>query len=73
VQKVLNGRACPDDLVALKRLAGSVGKMSRCGLGQTAPNPILSTLRDFPHLYDAKIAASDVVRIDLQAALRGAS
>ncbi len=31
--------------------------MSRCGLGQTAPNPILSTMRNFPELYEARLAS----------------
>ena len=29
--------------------------MSRCGLGQTAPNPILSTMRNFPEAYEARL------------------
>ena len=58
VQRVLRGLATHADLDALQKLAGTVGKFSRCGLGQTAPNPILSTLRDFPHLYEAKLVAA---------------
>jgi [NiFe] hydrogenase diaphorase moiety large subunit len=30
--------------------------MSRCGLGQMAPNPILTTMRNFPELYEARLA-----------------
>jgi [NiFe] hydrogenase diaphorase moiety large subunit len=71
VEKVMSGRASREDLAAMERLAGSVSKMSRCGLGQTAPNPILNTLRDFPHLYEAKLRENDDLRFDLQAALRG--
>jgi [NiFe] hydrogenase diaphorase moiety large subunit len=57
VERVLSGCATSADLAALERLAGSVGTMSRCGLGQTAPNPILSTLRNFPHIYESRLAA----------------
>jgi [NiFe] hydrogenase diaphorase moiety large subunit len=57
VQRVIDGRATEADLAALEKLAGSVGKLSRCGLGQSAPNPILSTLRNFPHLYESKLVA----------------
>jgi len=32
--------------------------MSRCGLGQTASNPILSTMRSFPHLYEARLTTA---------------
>jgi [NiFe] hydrogenase diaphorase moiety large subunit len=73
VQRVLNGRATQADLAALEKLAGSVGKLSRCGLGQTAPNPILSTLRNFPHLYESRLIAAGEPRIDVQAALQETS
>jgi [NiFe] hydrogenase diaphorase moiety large subunit len=44
--------------------------MSRCGLGQTAANPILSTLRNFSELYDARIKPDAFIsRIDLAKAL----
>lgn len=63
MQRVVDGRASRDDLLALERLGGTVGKLSRCGLGQTAPNPILSTLRDFPHLYEARLAQDEGRRL----------
>jgi [NiFe] hydrogenase diaphorase moiety large subunit len=69
IQRVLSGLATQADLAALERLAGSVGKLSRCGLGQSAPNPILSTLRDFPHLYESRLVASGEPRINVRAAL----
>jgi len=72
LQRVLSGRATEADLAALERLAGSVGKLSRCGLGQSAPNPILSTLRNFPHLYESKLIAAGEPRIDVSAALQEA-
>ena len=71
VLRVLDGRATEADLAALERLAGSVGKLSRCGLGQSAPNPILSTLRNFPHLYESRLVAAGQPRIDVQASLQG--
>jgi NADH:ubiquinone oxidoreductase subunit F (NADH-binding) len=43
------------DLAQLERLAGVVRKMSLCGLGQGAPNPIFSTLRYFRDEYLAHI------------------
>jgi [NiFe] hydrogenase diaphorase moiety large subunit len=58
VERALAGRATEADLGALERLAHSVGKLSRCGLGQTAPNPILSTLRNFPHIYESRLATA---------------
>jgi hypothetical protein len=35
--------------------------MSRCGLGQSAPNPILSTMRSFPELYEARMQPGSFV------------
>ncbi len=52
--KILNARGVRqdiDDMVAW----GKILKASRCGLGQTAANPILSSLKNFPHLYEEKI------------------
>ncbi|NJK85080.1 MAG: hypothetical protein HC906_03015 [Bacteroidales bacterium] len=34
---------------------GKILKASRCGLGQTAANPILSSIKNFRHLYEEKI------------------
>ena len=39
----------------LQRLASAVQKGSLCGLGKTAPNPVLSTLRHFREEYDAHV------------------
>jgi bidirectional [NiFe] hydrogenase diaphorase subunit len=52
---IASGRAVLGDLVRLESLAGIVQKMSLCGLGQGAPNPIFSTLRYFRDEYVAHI------------------
>ena len=52
---ICEGRASIDDLARLKRLAEHVGRASLCGLGQTAPNPVLSTLKYFRHEYEEHI------------------
>ncbi len=52
--KILNARGVKNDLVDLQEW-GRILKASRCGLGQTAANPILSSLKNFPHLYEEKI------------------
>jgi [NiFe] hydrogenase diaphorase moiety large subunit len=54
--KIVAGRATVADIAATKSLADTVARMSRCGLGQTAPNPILTTMRSFPELYEARLA-----------------
>jgi len=52
---ITQGRATMADLEQLERLAGIVRRMSLCGLGQGAPNPIFSTLRYFRDEYLAHI------------------
>jgi [NiFe] hydrogenase diaphorase moiety large subunit len=58
MEKIVAGRATLLDLAATEALADTVGRMSRCGLGQTAPNPILTTMSSFPELYEARLAAA---------------
>ena len=53
--KITEGNATMDDLDALEKLAQSVKANSLCGLGQTAPNPVLSTLTHFRDEYIAHI------------------
>ncbi len=58
MEKVVAGRATLADLTQMQALGDTVVRMSRCGLGQSAPNPILSTMRNFPELYEARLAAA---------------
>lgn len=51
LSKICDGDATHDDLDLLIDLCDVVGKTSLCGLGMTAPNPVLSTLRYFKHEY----------------------
>ncbi|MFZ2053190.1 MAG: NADH-quinone oxidoreductase subunit NuoF [Candidatus Aminicenantales bacterium] len=55
VKKITEGRGTRQDLALLEELAGIVKDASLCGLGQTAANPVLSTLRYFRHEYEAHI------------------
>jgi len=54
---ICEGRATMEDMDRLKQLAEHVGKASLCGLGQTAPKPVLSTLRYFLDEYEEHIIA----------------
>jgi [NiFe] hydrogenase diaphorase moiety large subunit len=73
MEKIVAGRASLSDIAATEALANTVARMSRCGLGQTAPNPILTTMRSFPELYEARLAtALFVPLVPLQDALREA-
>ena len=53
--KITQGTATSDDLALLEELCDLVKHTSLCGLGQTAPNPVLSTLRYFKDEYVAHI------------------
>ncbi len=52
---VTQGRATEDDLKTLENLARTIRDTSLCGLGQSAPNPVLTTLRYFRHEYEDHI------------------
>ena len=52
---IIEGRATGETLTLLEKLARAVQKGSLCGLGKTAPNPVLSTLRYFRQEYDAHV------------------
>ena len=53
--KITEGKATMDDLEKLEELAANIKTNSLCALGQTAPNPILSTLKAFKDEYIAHI------------------
>jgi len=53
--RITDGEGTLEDLDRLKELAGLVKSTALCGLGQTAPNPVLSTLRHFEDEYLAHI------------------
>ncbi len=55
LEAITEGRGKPEDLPMLEELAMAVKKGSMCGLGQTAPNPVLTTLRYFRHEYEAHV------------------
>ncbi len=55
LEKIKGGRASAHDLEKLEELCELLKATSLCGLGQTAPNPVLSTIRHFRHEYEAHI------------------
>ena len=62
LEKITNGNGTMDDLEELKRLGETIKDTSLCGLGQTSPNPVLSTLNNFwdeyvEHVVDKKCRA----------------
>ena len=55
LERITQGEGREGDLELLESMAYDIKKSSLCGLGQTAPNPVLSTLRYFRHEYEAHI------------------
>jgi len=55
LDKITQGKGEMKDLTELETLAAFVKDSALCGLGQTAPNPVLSTLRYFRHEYEDHI------------------
>jgi bidirectional [NiFe] hydrogenase diaphorase subunit len=55
LNKILAGQATEADLARLEELCQMVKALSLCGLGQSAPNPILSTLKYFRAEYEARL------------------
>ena len=53
--KITKGKGTLEDLDKLEALAHSIKESALCGLGQTAPNPVLSTLRYFRDEYEAHV------------------
>lgn len=51
LEKITHGEGTPEDLMALRTLGDTIKKGALCGLGQTAPNPVLTTLRYFRNEY----------------------
>ena len=75
IGKFRNGLANPEDIDYLRDLSATIIETSRCGLGMTSPNPILTTLENFPLVYSALVKPSpDRIRasFDVQSAIDGA-
>lgn len=53
--RIIEGRGRPDDIERLEALGEHIKRTSLCGLGQTSPNPTLSTVRHFRAEYEAHI------------------
>lgn len=75
IAKFREGLANPEDVDYLKDLSATIIETSRCGLGQTSPRPVLSTIENFPLVYSALNKPSqDRLRatFDIQSAIDGA-
>ena len=55
LDKIVMGKGCEEDLETLETLSETIKDTALCGLGQTAPNPVLSTLKIFKDEYIAHV------------------
>ena len=75
LDKIRAGKGEPEDLPYLEELCRTVKTMSRCGLGQMSPNPVLTTIQNFRSLYEKSLKKTlDKTQraFDLEAALQDA-
>lgn len=59
LMKILDGNGSASDIAELQQWAKYMKHLNRCGLGQTAANPILSTIENFRHLYEDLITSTE--------------
>jgi len=55
LEDITRGKGSPEEIGLLLNLAENIKKGSLCGLGKTAPNPVLTTIKYFRHEYEAHI------------------
>ncbi|HDS29815.1 MAG TPA: hypothetical protein ENN67_02100, partial [Firmicutes bacterium] len=69
--KVADGRGTKSDLAYMEQLGNTIKIMSRCGLGLTSAHPVLSTMRNFHHLYEKVLTDEEFIpEFDLEEALK---
>ena len=66
LEKICQGKGEPGDIETMESLSATIRETALCGLGQTGPNPVLSTLRYFKdefeaHIYDKRCPAKRCV------------
>ena len=74
ISRVIDGKACQRDLDEVVVWGKMVRKTSRCGLGGTSPKPILTSLENFPEIYQEKLVRQDgplLPSFDLEESRRG--
>ena len=59
LEKIMDGKGEPADIANLESLGNTVKRASRCGLGQTSANPILTSIENFKPLYEALVKTNE--------------
>jgi [NiFe] hydrogenase diaphorase moiety large subunit len=75
LEKIMAGKGTPGDITELEAWGKTIKAMSRCGLGQTSPNPILTTIQNFREMYESKVHRETdfLPEFDLAASVQAAS
>ncbi len=75
LERIIDGRGVKDDLRYLQELGNTIVAASRCGLGQTSPNPILTTLKNFRSEYESRVKDEELTQLsfDIKEAIGTAS
>ena len=55
MERITSGKGTPEDLDRLEKLGNNIANTALCGLGNSAPNPVLSTLRYFREEYEEHV------------------
>ena len=55
LDKIVEGHGSAGDVVLLEEICHIIKKHSHCGLGQSAANPVLSTLARYPEVYQSRL------------------
>jgi [NiFe] hydrogenase diaphorase moiety large subunit len=72
IQKIIDGKGEPADIPYMEKLGVVMRMTSRCGLGQTSANPVVSTLKNFRKVYEARLTDPQGMEpsFDIKAALK---
>ncbi|MCU0822186.1 MAG: NAD(P)H-dependent oxidoreductase subunit E [Spirochaetes bacterium] len=72
LEKIMNGFASEPDIKEIEAWGKIIKCSSRCGLGQTSPNPILTTIKNFREIYESRLqkGADFVSEFDLAASVK---
>jgi len=75
LEKIMSGKGTPSDIAELEAWGKTIKAMSRCGLGQTSPNPIVTTIQNFREMYESKVKREEpfIPEFDLAESVEAAS
>ncbi|HMB00055.1 MAG TPA: NAD(P)H-dependent oxidoreductase subunit E [Spirochaetota bacterium] len=59
LQKIINGKGTFNDIDEAEQWCRTIKATSRCGLGQTSPNPVQSSIANFRDLYESKVTKTE--------------